>query len=210
MAPAMKLRANVSGRRAFSLIELLIVVAIIAILAAIAVPNFLEAQVRSKVSRAKADLRTMATGLEAYFTDTNSYPDFVSIISGVFITTPVAYLTSLPEDVFRQHLPADVAIPFNFRNYGYGAMEIINPSRYVLESAGPDLDMDTYISTGAQFDPDITALAFYPGYSPDLFSETGVSVNNGASYFKYIMYDPTNGTVSSGDIFRVSDYQFGK
>jgi prepilin-type N-terminal cleavage/methylation domain-containing protein len=47
---------------AFTLIELLIVVAIIAILAAIAVPNFLEAQVRSKVSRAKADMRSIATG----------------------------------------------------------------------------------------------------------------------------------------------------
>jgi prepilin-type N-terminal cleavage/methylation domain-containing protein len=59
--------------KGFTLIELLIVVAIIAILAAIAVPNFLEAQVRSKVSRAKSDLRTIATGLEAYFTDFNMY-----------------------------------------------------------------------------------------------------------------------------------------
>jgi prepilin-type N-terminal cleavage/methylation domain-containing protein len=63
-----------SGRRGFTLIELLIVVAIIAILAAIAVPNFIEAQTRSKVSRARTDLRTVVTALEAYAVDNNRYP----------------------------------------------------------------------------------------------------------------------------------------
>src|SRR5215207_257564 len=58
----------------FTLIELLIVVAIIAILAAIAVPNFLEAQTRSKVARIRADIRTVATGLETYAVDNNKYP----------------------------------------------------------------------------------------------------------------------------------------
>ena len=58
----------------FTLIELLIVVAIIAILAAIAIPNFLAAQTRSKVSRAKADMRTAATGMEAYRIDNSNYP----------------------------------------------------------------------------------------------------------------------------------------
>jgi prepilin-type N-terminal cleavage/methylation domain-containing protein len=63
-----------SQRAAFTLIELLVVIAIIAILAAIAVPNFLEAQTRAKVSRVKADMRTMATALEAYSADHNHYP----------------------------------------------------------------------------------------------------------------------------------------
>jgi hypothetical protein len=41
---------------------------------AIAIPNFLEAQTRSKVSRVKADMRSVVTALEAYFTDHNAYP----------------------------------------------------------------------------------------------------------------------------------------
>jgi len=59
----------------FTLIELLIVVAIIAILAAIAVPNFLEAQVRAKVSRVLADERTLITALESFAVDNKGgYP----------------------------------------------------------------------------------------------------------------------------------------
>src|SRR3954453_20338717 len=65
---------------AFTLIELLIVVAIIAILAAIAVPNFLEAQVRAKVSRVSTDMRSVTVALEAYAVDTNKYviPRFIA------------------------------------------------------------------------------------------------------------------------------------
>src|SRR5437763_4530938 len=69
-------------RTGFTLIELLIVVAIIAILAAIAVPNFLEAQTRSKVSRVRADQRSMATAIEAYYVDNNHYPAYDSSIQG--------------------------------------------------------------------------------------------------------------------------------
>ena len=61
-------------RQGFTLIELLIVVAIIAVLAAIAVPNFLEAQTRSKVSRVMADQRTLCNVMELYYVDYNSFP----------------------------------------------------------------------------------------------------------------------------------------
>ena len=72
----------------FTLIELLIVVAIIAILAAIAVPNFVEAQVRAKVARVDADMRTLTVALQTYAVDHNSFPgDFdVGLIK---LTTPV-------------------------------------------------------------------------------------------------------------------------
>jgi type II secretion system protein G len=91
------------SRRAFTLIELLIVVAIIGILAAIAIPNFLQAQVRAKVARAKAEMKTVATALEVYNVDQNQYP-WINQNPGYDIprtlTTPVDYLTSLPKDPF--------------------------------------------------------------------------------------------------------------
>ena len=61
-------------RKGLTLIELLIVVAIIAVLAAAAVPNLLEAQIRAKATRAVADIRAVATGLEAYCVDHGAYP----------------------------------------------------------------------------------------------------------------------------------------
>src|SRR5690606_24337312 len=95
--------------------ELLIVVAIIAILAAIAVPNFLEAQVRAKVSRVKNDHRAIATALESYYIDNNQYVEQGDTTSNTFptitdvnkvwgregqkaiawrLSTPIAYLSS--------------------------------------------------------------------------------------------------------------------
>ena len=87
----------------FTLIELLIVVAIIAILAAIAVPNFLEAQTRAKVSRAKTDLRTITTALESYLVDNNKYPPTPVVQDGGIrpvrwvpntLSTPISYISS--------------------------------------------------------------------------------------------------------------------
>ena len=93
----------------FTLIELLIVVAIIGILAAIAVPNFLNAQMRAKIANAVSDMRSIDTALEMYRLDNNLYPQWLDP-SGTAInplprrlyplTTPISYMSSVPQDPF--------------------------------------------------------------------------------------------------------------
>jgi len=59
--------------RGFTLIELLIVIAIILILVAIAVPNFMASRIRAQVTRVRADMKLVATALEAYHAQYGRY-----------------------------------------------------------------------------------------------------------------------------------------
>jgi type IV pilus assembly protein PilA len=60
-------------KEGFTLIELMIVIAIIGILAAIAIPQFSAYRTRSYNSAAQSDLRNMATAQEAYYVDNSTY-----------------------------------------------------------------------------------------------------------------------------------------
>jgi prepilin-type N-terminal cleavage/methylation domain-containing protein len=245
--------------KGFTLIELLIVVAIIAILAAIAVPNFLEAQVRSKVSRAKTDMRTLATGLEAYYVDNNTYAasatngdvgtlttkggftvnsalaasatstgggaqhrlTFACFAGGApfTLTTPIAYLTSIPNDPF-----ADTkGCVFGY----YDASD----SGWITWSYGPDTDEKNW---DGQIQAYLLASS-WSGTAPATkmdYADTAGNGNTGTGstpetmYNPYMTnpnsvltagttraadkivseaftYDPTNGTSSKGDVWRV-------
>jgi len=67
------------NKKGFTLIELMIVVAIIGILAAIAIPNFLKFQAKSKQSEAKTNLKGIYTAETGYFGEMNTYGDFQTV-----------------------------------------------------------------------------------------------------------------------------------
>ena len=207
--PALKRRGE-----GFTLIELLIVVAIIAILALIAVPNFLEAQTRAKVSRAKNDLRTIAVAEEAYYVDWNSYT-FGQGGAGTtwpipwegfrLLTSPIAYITSIPMDPFgltsidgeRRMSGYELGVGTNAGPAGRSFTDADNikgmPSNtFELESDGPDHTDDT---GGRMIGGTTDLLPSTGSYPTGWMSLTPAQIANG-------VYDPTNGTVSRGEIFR--------
>lgn len=219
--------------RGFTLIELLIVVAIIAILAAIAVPNFLEAQTRSKVSRVRSDQRSLATAIETYYVDNNEYPaatlEFDEMVdqqaynttpsnpgAGVTfarrnegtnqlstLTTPIAYITSYFPDPF-----ADAnGSTFRYFTDGRG---------WILGSWGPDVDQFSTDGAGDLFWDDDNITTEVPLAAADRNARIETLYDAGVSQPSQLLlsfiedssntaatYDPTNGTVSPGDVWRV-------
>jgi type II secretion system protein G len=174
----------------FTLIELLIVVAIIAILAAIAIPNYMAAQIRAKVSRAESELRTIAVALEAYRFGETDYPtenynhplnqpffgtqDCIKLMP---LTTPVAYLTSLPVDPFAKR--NDILNQVPPLTYHYAAL---NDAMY---PNNPFFDGDN--------EEHLKGLWVLQSSGPDC---TPVP-------FQFPRYDPTNGIRSIGNIIRM-------
>lgn len=204
--------------QAFTLIELLIVVAIIAILAAIAVPNFLEAQVRSKVSRAKADMRTCATALEAYYVDANHYPYDGYYVSSqvamqfnywhlpITLSTPISYITNVNlEDPFRGK-ELDTSSPY--WHWQWKCLRYTN----IRATWGTEWTAYSGRTTNSASLPAL--LAEFGGWrmvsaGPDrTFGPNGWPGISTLPPYTYpasalpLPYDATNGTISDGDIIR--------
>lgn len=198
----------------FTLIEILITVAIISILAAIAVPNFLEAQTRAKVSRVLSDHRVLATALESYHVDNNFYPlrqKFpVGNVQGAgnaltraeemrWLTSPIAYISSLPIDVFENR----IAAPNNLLDYW--SPVIVQHLRRTLGIVQP---ADGTWYTKNQYSRETWDYGWVlVSVGPD--KHLGGRIPNFGNYgiaapFTHwnVDYDPTNGTLSLGNIYR--------
>jgi prepilin-type N-terminal cleavage/methylation domain-containing protein len=187
-----------TGTRAFTLIEMLVVVAIIMTLVAIAMPNYMDAMARARVVRARADMRTISIALETYFLEFNQYPpdhdpfpgDIRPEQTGLFqLTTPLTYLVELPEDIFSLAGSGLESFPdtrwFKMASTGVAPpyQGLVHPimDAYALYSRGPDGGVEFRSAAQWTYDRD----------DADPCAQFRIG---------YLNYAPTNGTKSWGDL----------
>lgn len=207
------------------------VVSILAILAAVSIPSLLEAQTRSKVSAAKANLRTGIVGLEMYAVDHSRYPpmrptfptDPLGLLASEqlkVLSTPVAYLTSSLElrDPFgtiqiRGPIIFGVMLGNLFgdsRSSGHDVQfpELSPPNQHrsllyyhypTLSRRFSEPTMGVEAVGLVSIGPDLRdSLGAFAPVSPQVFSTR--FARGGIKHPYDTIYDPTNGTISEGDI----------
>lgn len=200
--------------RGFTLIELLIVVAIIAILAAIAVPNFLEAQTRAKVSRVKSDMRSLVTALETYHIDASQYAwpadedggliqnpaagggEWFETKTPVLLTTPISYISTRPPDSFAQKGSVD------YQNFHYSTLDYVRQH----EGAAADEVFGEFYHELTGQEPSSNIAYYFLSFGPDQDHDVGGDHDHGGEdghdheHGAGAIYDASNGIISSGDI----------
>jgi len=172
----------------FTLIELLIVISVILILIALALPNFLASRTRAKIARVESELRSISQSLDRYLLDFGFFPLRTSFAGGVFpsglnnLTTPIEYMK-----------PARLRDPFTdgefFTHYRYWP---IRPSGFVQANAPVAENKDSNWYLISSNGPDTR----FDAFAQAMRGEAGLQ-------FRDSVYSPTNGVYSGGNIWRL-------
>ncbi len=128
-------------KKGFTLIELLIVVAIIGIIAGIAIPRFLGARTKAKVTRAFADMTNISTALEMYYVDNDEYPQNLEVTEGETALMDGDYISSIPDEPFGDSTDDRAG------SYGYYVNDTDDPILWLIVSNGPDGELDVTDAT---------------------------------------------------------------
>jgi general secretion pathway protein G len=99
------LKRLLKAQRGFTLIELMIVVSIVGILAAIAAPNYQWGLIRARESVLREDLYTFRSTIDQYYADQGKYPDSLQEMADK------KYLKSVPVDPFTKNNSSWVVLP---------------------------------------------------------------------------------------------------
>ena len=133
-------------QRGFTLIELLIVVAIIGIIAAIAIPNLLNAINRGRQKRSMADMRSIATAVEAYAVDNSFYPKGIADQAIETHISPT-YLKNMPDnDGWRRAW--NITVDASGQNYTVESFGRDGTDEADVQGITSDFDSDIVYSNG--------------------------------------------------------------
>lgn len=132
----MKTRIRTKSRRGFTLIELMVVVVIIAVLAALVVPRVQKYQTEAQIGAARGQISNLSSILQKFRLDCNRYPTTEEGLSAL-VSQPAdadgwkgPYLDKVPQDPWKQ-------------DYVYQSPGPVDTDSFILSTNGPDMQNGT-------------------------------------------------------------------